>query len=432
MLSIQKANFRVEMKRKPTAERAPLFHPYSRRFHLVLLLAFGFFCTTFMRMHLAISMTCMVNSTAVALIEEMQNPYINNTAGSNLIEEVEQTNAFSSEQQCEKRAEDGHTVVVDYGGTLPWSHQMQNFIFSGTFWGALFVVGPSTLFYHRCSPRLLLLAAVVVYILSTAVTPLLAVNFGAYTVFAARVIMGFGEGFVIPSINAMISNWFPVEEKGTVLALYTAGNQFAGAVGNPLAAALCASSLGWPAVFYFIASLSTVWCILWSFTSSDNPRKCGRMTTKERAYLAEAVKHRSNRANKASTVPYASMFTSSAFLAQLLCFFITNVTVTMLHFYLPSFLKDVLLLGVIANGTFSAIPNVINLLFKITWSMLLDKLKSKKIITNTFSVRLSQSVGSKFWKCLVLPRNSVTCGLYDTRACPFLHLLHVRLHGWFH
>lgn len=78
-------------------------------------------------------------------------------------------------------------------GTLVWSHQMQNLIFSGTFWGALLVVGPSTLIYHRCSPRLLLFAAVVVYITSTAVTPLLAVHAGATTVFMARVFMGFGE-----------------------------------------------------------------------------------------------------------------------------------------------------------------------------------------------------------------------------------------------
>ncbi|VDM66332.1 unnamed protein product [Strongylus vulgaris] len=241
-----------------------LFHPYSRRLHLVMLLGFGFCCTTFMRMHLAITMTCMVNSTAISLMEEevYYPEHFNSTIDYELVEQ--------------RRAEDGHTIVVDYGGTLTWSHQMQNFIFSGTFWGALVVVGPSTLVYHRCSPRLLLVAAVAIYIVSTAVTPFLAVHFGTYPVFIARVFMGFGEGFVIPSINAMIANWFPVEEKGTVLALYTTGNQFAGtsqlsfkknlqmnycskqdkkfpgAAGNPLAAAFCASSLGWPAVFYFI------------------------------------------------------------------------------------------------------------------------------------------------------------------------------------
>ncbi|KAK6746608.1 hypothetical protein RB195_000094 [Necator americanus] len=178
----------------------------------------------------------------------------------------------------------------------------------------------------------------------------------------ARVFMGFGEGFVIPSINALIANWFPVEEKSTVLALYTTGNQFAGAIGNPIAAAFCASSFGWPAVFYFIAIVATIWCVLWIFSSSDQPRKCKWMTVREREYLTEKVVHRSNRANKASSVPYAKMVTSPAFLAQLL--------------------RD------------RSLPNVINFVCKIFWSMLMDKLKVKKVITPTFAVRLSQSVAS--------------------------------------
>ncbi|EYC41521.1 hypothetical protein Y032_0566g24 [Ancylostoma ceylanicum] len=309
------------MSIKGTVKRAPLFHPYSRRFHLVLLLACGFCCTTFMRMHFAITMTCMVNSTAVSLMEEeMFYPeHFNKTLMDNLIE---QSHEADSERQCERRAEDGHTIVVDYGGTLVWSHQMQNLIFSGTFWGALLVVGPSTLIYHRCSPRLLLFAAVGVYIISTAVTPPLAVQAGATAVFMARVFMGFGEGFVIPSINAIIANWFPIDEKSTVLALYTAGNQFAGAVGNPLAAGFCASSFGWPAVFYFIACIGIIWCLLWIFSSSDQPRKCSRMSDKERAYLTSKVVHRPNRANKASSVPYARMLLSAPFLAQMFCIWV--------------------------------------------------------------------------------------------------------------
>ncbi|KIH47907.1 hypothetical protein ANCDUO_22028, partial [Ancylostoma duodenale] len=65
------------------------------------------------------------------------------------------------------------------------------------------------------------------------------------------------------------------------------------------------------------------------------------MSDKERAYLTDKVVHRPNRAN---------------------------------------------------NGTFSALPNIVNFVCKIIWSMLMDKLKAKSIITPTFAVRLSQSV----------------------------------------
>ncbi|VDM60323.1 unnamed protein product [Angiostrongylus costaricensis] len=350
------------------------FHPESRRFRLILLLASGFCCTTFMRMHLAITMTCMVNSTAISIVEEqIYHPEQFN---------ITESTSTSWKAHCEKRAPDGHTIVVDYGGTLLWSHREQNFIFSGTFWGALLVIGPSMLVYHHCSPRLLLVAAMGAYIMSTIVTPTLALHVGVVAVFVARVFMGFGEGFVIPSINSIISNWFPVEEKSTAIALYTAGNQFSGALGNPLAAALCASSYGWPTVFYFTAAVASLWCILWIFTSTNHPRNCVQMTTRERAYLTANVVHHSTRTR---SVIYVRMFTSPPFLAQLLCYFITNITITLFHFYMPSFSKDVLYLGVIANGTFAALPNLVNFFCKIMWSMLMDRLKVKKLITPTFA-----------------------------------------------
>nr|CDJ87553.1 Major facilitator superfamily MFS-1 domain containing protein [Haemonchus contortus] len=269
----------------------PLFHPYSRRFYFLMLLAIGFCCTTYMRIHLAITMTCMVNSTAIAITED----------------EI----------------------------------------------------------YHP-----------------------------EHSNFTIDVKMDTEKGFVVPSFNALISNWFPVEERSTALAVYTTGNQLAGAIGNPLAAALCASPFGWPGVFYSIAIFGSLWCVLWVFTSTDHPRTCKRISQKEHEYLTTNIVHSNNRKSKPSSVPYTRMFTSPPFLAQLLCFYTTNLTMTFYHFYMPSFLKDVLYLGVIANGTFSSLPNVVNLVCKISWGILMDRLKSKKLITPTFAVRISQSVAS--------------------------------------
>ncbi|KAJ1364791.1 hypothetical protein KIN20_024959 [Parelaphostrongylus tenuis] len=412
------------------SKRAPFFHPKSRRFRLILLLASGFCCTTFMRMHLAITMTCMVNSTAISIMEdEIYHPeHFNITEKQHNSDE---SNSTDWDTRCEKRAPDGHTIVVDYGGTIIWSHREQNFIFSGTFWGALLVIGPSMLVYHHCSPRLLLVGAMGAYIISTIVTPTLALHAGATAVFAARVFMGFGEGFVLPSINSIIANWFPVGEKSTAIALYTAGNQFAGATGNPLAAAFCASSYGWPAVFYFSATIGSLWCILWIFASADHPRSCTQMTAKERTYLTENVAHHSTRSTKARCVIYVRMFTSRPFLAQLMCYFITNITITLFHFYIPSFSKDVLYLGVIANGAFASLPNVVHFFCKITWSMLMDRLKVKKVITPTFAVRLSQTVasfGSALTFAMVVMFVDCTTPVFSTSVI----LRYVWVNGWIH
>ncbi|VDO28231.1 unnamed protein product [Heligmosomoides polygyrus] len=58
------------------------------------------------------------------------------------------------------------------------------------------------------------------------------------------------QSFIYPCINTIVANWFPVDERSTAVALFTTGNQVALFLGNPLAAGLCDSSFGWPAVYY--------------------------------------------------------------------------------------------------------------------------------------------------------------------------------------
>ncbi|KAK6042182.1 hypothetical protein COOONC_20313 [Cooperia oncophora] len=260
-----------------------------------MLLAIGFCCTTYMRIHLAITMTCMVNSTAIAIMDDEAYHAEHSLFTTNTTVDYEEENSTVRDSQCERRAMTDIPIVVDYGGTLIWSHRTQNLIFSGTFWGALLVIGPSMLIWHRCSPRVVLMTAMISYVVVTFATPFLAIYVGPIAVFSGRVLMGFGEGFVIPSFNALISNWFPVEERSTALAVYTTGNQIAGAVGNPLSAALCASSFGWPSVFYSIATFGSLWCVLWIFTSTNHPKNCKRMSREEQLYLNKNIVHSNNR-----------------------------------------------------------------------------------------------------------------------------------------
>ncbi|CAD56246.1 Major facilitator superfamily (MFS) profile domain-containing protein [Caenorhabditis elegans] len=373
---------------KPDVKKFPFFHPFSRRLHICLLCMAGFCCTTFMRMHIAISMTCMINSTALALESAVFPEAFENS--SSIFEELEPV----SNGACSSNADVNKKVVVDYGGQLVWNSQEQNLIFSGTFWGSIITVLPSMFFINRYSPRYVLQAAVGCYILMTAITPYIATRFGPYPVFISRVIMGLGEGFILPANNAILANWFPSAERSTAISLFTTGNQMAGAGGNPVAASLCASSFGWPSIFYFASIVSTIWSVCWFLTASNQPSKCKVMTKTERDYLDANVVRRSNKTNRSLVVPYSKILKSPAFLAQLLCQFVINFIVTLLQIYLPNYFKDVLHLGVIANGTYTSVPNIVNFALKIVWGITIDRAKEKKIISGTFGVKLSQSIAN--------------------------------------
>ncbi|UMM25486.1 hypothetical protein L5515_005294 [Caenorhabditis briggsae] len=288
-------------------------------------------------------MTCMVNSTALAVRNEAAAAAGNSNFS--LVEEID----LVTNGQCGSAEDTGQQkVVVDYGGTLVWTSYEQNLIFSGTFWGSVITALPSMFLIERFSLTRVLQIAIAYYTILTVATPFLATNFGYFAVFIARVAMGLGEGFIVPSNNAIIGNWFPSAEKSTALSIFTLGNQIASAGGSPVVAALCASDLGWQATFYFAGILATIWSIIWFFTATSHPSEAKIMTKKEREYLLTNTMKKINNSKKSSSVPYAKILTSSAFLAQIQCSFSITLIMTLFQLYLPSYFKEVLHLGVIA------------------------------------------------------------------------------------
>ncbi|KIH62280.1 transporter, major facilitator family protein [Ancylostoma duodenale] len=188
--------------------------------------------------------------------------------------------------------------------------------------------------------------------------------------------------FIYPCINTIVANWFPMDERSTAVALFTTGNQVALFLGNPLAAGLCDSSLGWRAVFYVSAAMGAAWCVAWMLLGSNTPDECRMMKMEERLFL--------KRKAQTPPVPWLKILTNKAFIAHLVATWILTNVVTIMMVYLPTYFKDVLLLGVIMNGTFTSLPMMFNFMFKLTWGVLVDKLKAKKILTQTLGVKISQ------------------------------------------
>uniref|UniRef100_A0A1I7XP14 MFS domain-containing protein n=1 Tax=Heterorhabditis bacteriophora TaxID=37862 RepID=A0A1I7XP14_HETBA len=135
---------------------------------------------------------------------------------------------------------------------------------------------PSGLAIDRYSVRHLLLFSVLLLSTASILLPLCADFMGPVAVVCLRFLMGFGEGMMIPGINGMITGWIPLHEKSTAASLFTSGNQLAGIMGNPMSAELCASSLRWPAVFYFSGNSLVIYDFFCSFSCSNLLRDYGK------------------------------------------------------------------------------------------------------------------------------------------------------------
>ncbi|CAD6196611.1 unnamed protein product [Caenorhabditis auriculariae] len=389
--NIESKNHQPDRRTEMAASRktSPLFHPLSRRLHLLLLCMFGVFCSMNMNVNFAISMTCMVNSTAIAM---MHQSALNTTEDDLLGGLLE----VSNETACGFVSADGATTrVLDYGGSLVWDQHVQNLLFSAAFWGGMVAVVPSIAIVQRLSPKYSFFWVIVVKAIVCFLTPYLALNHHYYAVFIARFFLGFGEVFVYPSINTIVTSWYPVDERSTAVAIFTTGNQLALFLGSPVAAAFCKSQWGWPAIFYFSGLISCVWCILWVPIASNTPDECKTMRRVERELLARTTAIRKpSSAIRKQPVPWGKVLTNPAFLAHLVATCAVTVLATVLMVYLPTYFKQVLMLGVMANGTFVSIPMFFNFAFKLIWGMTVDKLKERKILTPTQSVKISQCLPS--------------------------------------
>ncbi|RCN38751.1 hypothetical protein ANCCAN_15345 [Ancylostoma caninum] len=104
----------------------PFVHHRSRRFHVILLLMIGYFSMAVMTSNIGITLSCMINSTALAIeAEDDTKPDDPN---------LQDLLTPKSTNSC-SRVKGGK--VNDYGGSYEWSVETQGYIVGATFLGKL-------------------------------------------------------------------------------------------------------------------------------------------------------------------------------------------------------------------------------------------------------------------------------------------------------
>ncbi|ETN81435.1 hypothetical protein NECAME_02115 [Necator americanus] len=104
-----------------------------------------------MNVNLAITMTCMVNSTAIAIADDIDT-------GGDWSKDPNLTSAFGTSDTCSSAP--GTRTVLDYGGSLVWNHAVQNLLFSASFWGALVTIIPAIFLVQRMNKKIVLMLCV--------------------------------------------------------------------------------------------------------------------------------------------------------------------------------------------------------------------------------------------------------------------------------
>jgi sugar phosphate permease len=156
-----------------------------------------------------------------------------------------------------------------------------SYAFSNLFWG--FII-------DKLGARKTAITGLIIWT-ATMVIGGLATSYEMFLV--SRVILGFGEGMMIPVCGKFISNWFNKNELGRAQSTWLAGNYFGPACGA-IILTLVIATFHWEAAFFFLAGFNLFIVLpMFIFLTRDTPEEHPGLDQKEIAYI-----HQSNGEDK--------------------------------------------------------------------------------------------------------------------------------------
>jgi MFS family permease len=107
---------------------------------------------------------------------------------------------------------------------------------------------------------------------------------GIVSLFAARLLLGVGEGATFPTATRAMSSWLPPHRAGFAQGVTHASARLGNAITPPLVVALIVL-ISWRGSFIVIGIISLAWAIVWGLYFRDDPHQHSGVTASERAAL---------------------------------------------------------------------------------------------------------------------------------------------------
>ncbi|MCS0670605.1 MFS transporter [Cytobacillus firmus] len=200
----------------------------------------------------------------------------------------------------------------------------------------------------RYGAKLTLFVAMIVWSLFSGAL-VLAVGFVSMIII--RVLFGMGEGPLSATISKMVNNWFPPNQRASVIGLTNSGTPLGGAISGPIVGFI-AITYGWRVSFIAIMIIGIIWAIFWWKFVKEKPASSIQQANAESAAALE----KSAAGRKLKLTFYLKqktvLFTAFAFFAYnyILFFFLT---------WFPSYLVDARGLSVKDMSIVTVIPWVL-------------------------------------------------------------------------
>jgi sugar phosphate permease len=222
----------------------------------------------------------------------------------------------------------------------------------------------------RFGARRVLLAAIVIWSVVTALTPLA----GSFTgLLIIRIVLGMGESPGFPAATRIASRWLPQTERGLALALI-GGVAVSGSllIGGPIVTQLI-SAVTWRGMFWVLAVLGALWVLVALALLRGTPRQQPRCSAAERAYI-EAGQSGAEGTDRQARIGWHALLVNRNLWITGCGYFAWGFMFWGFMYWLPDFLSKSYGLSITQVGAFSVAPWAAGLAGALIGGTLVDRI----------------------------------------------------------
>lgn len=190
---------------------------------------------------------------------------------------------------------------------------------------------------------------------------------------ATRVILGFGEGMMMPICGKFIANWFNHRETGRAQSTWLSGNYLGPALGAIILSTIIAA-FHWQAAFFLLAAFNLVIVIpLFIFLTRDTPEEHPRLDKEELAFIRHMDQNAPAKTNKSFVQDYRYWIVWFGMLMASFLFFGISI-------WLPTYLVEAKSFSREAMTGITSLSWLFALGFVLTCGFLADKTKRPSLL----------------------------------------------------
>ena len=252
-------------------------------------------------------------------------------------------------------------AAIPMAAEFGWSNSVVGQFQSALFLGFLLTQLPGGTLSKRFTGRTVLKAAVLMWSLGHALTPLGA-SLGVYPLCAARLAVGLGQGLAPTALTDVLARNVPPSFRARAAgAVFTGFN--VGAVLSLVVTPISIDKLGWQPIFYAIGGLGVFWCVAWDgLSETRREREMDAMLRGREEQeggggmpLWDAMVGRGAGPGDAG-IPWGAFFASSAVWAVIAGHFADNWGKFALTTWMPTFFHDSLGVDTDAAALLTVLP----------------------------------------------------------------------------